>query len=86
MGGDAQPRDLRNSYGDLLRRVQAGETVDIVRDGVAIASLTPPRLPRGASRERLVEIFAGADQIDRESFFADLDAVADAGLRDPYAT
>jgi antitoxin (DNA-binding transcriptional repressor) of toxin-antitoxin stability system len=86
MGGDAQPRDLRNSYGDLLRRVQAGETVDIVRDGVAIASLTPPRLPHGAARERLVEIFAGADQIDREDFLADLDAVADAGLRDPYAT
>ncbi|WP_052669026.1 type II toxin-antitoxin system Phd/YefM family antitoxin [Nitriliruptor alkaliphilus] len=86
MGSEAQPRDLRNNYGDLLRRVQAGETVDIVRDGVAIASLTPPRLPRGASRERLVEVFAGADHIDRDAFFADLDAVSDSSLRDPYAT
>ncbi len=79
-----QPRDLRNHYGDLLRRVQAGETLDIVRDGVPVASLTPPRRPLGTSRARVHEIYAGADPIDRAGFFADVDEGLDPEVADPY--
>jgi uncharacterized protein len=39
------PRDLRNHYGDLLARAEAGESLDVVRDGRVVATLGPPRRP-----------------------------------------
>lgn len=84
----AAPRDLRNNYGDLLARASAGEHVDIVRDGVTIATLGPPRRPRGVSKARLAEAFRGAPRVDREAFFEDMygegPEALDDRLRDPF--
>lgn len=76
------PHDLRDHYGDVLRRVAAGEEVDIVRDGVPVATVVPPRTRRSTTLARLREVFAGAEPIDREQFFADLDRRVDQGLDD----
>lgn len=48
-------RDLRNYGGQILDRVEAGETVLVTRDGKAVAQLTPlpkPRLNSTALLER----------------------------------
>lgn len=79
------PRDLRNHYGDVLRRVTAGEEVDIVRDGVPVATVVPPRTRRPTSLARLREVFADAEPIDQEQFFADLESVVDPGLDDAWS-
>lgn len=66
------PRDLRNHYGDLLARVEAGESLDVVRDGRVVATLGPPRRPAGTPRGRLVEVFRTSEPIDVDRFFEDL--------------
>jgi prevent-host-death family protein len=78
------PRDLRNHYGDVLRRVREGGQVDIVKDGVVVASVVPPRRPEPTTSRRLREVFAGAEPIDRAAFFADLDRAVDAEAGDPW--
>jgi antitoxin (DNA-binding transcriptional repressor) of toxin-antitoxin stability system len=66
------PRDLRNHYGELLARAEAGESVDVVRDGRIVATLGPPRRPAGTPRGRLVDVFRGSESVDVERFFDDL--------------
>lgn len=66
------PRDLRNHYGDLLARAEAGESVDVVRDGRIVATLGPPRQPAGVPRGRLLEVFRESEPIDVKQFFDDL--------------
>ena len=72
-------RDLRNHGGNVLDRVTAGETVTIVRSGLAVAELRP--LPRRAmsagelvARRRLIAA------VDPKRLRDDLDAVVDPGL------
>jgi antitoxin (DNA-binding transcriptional repressor) of toxin-antitoxin stability system len=84
MSEPAAPRDLRNHYGELLRRAQAGEEIEIVRDGVVVALLAPPRPPAATSLERLRQIFGGSVPIDRDRFFDDLDTEVDAALEDVW--
>jgi antitoxin (DNA-binding transcriptional repressor) of toxin-antitoxin stability system len=76
------PRDLRNHYGDLLARAEAGESLDVVRDGRVIATLGPPRRPGGTPRGRLVEVFRASEHIDVERFFDDL--YGEGGLDDAF--
>jgi antitoxin (DNA-binding transcriptional repressor) of toxin-antitoxin stability system len=66
------PRDLRNSYGDLLARAEGGEYVDVVRDGRVIATLGPPRQPAGTSRGRLLDVFRTSEPVDVDRFFDDV--------------
>lgn len=85
MSDPVAPRDLRNHYGDVLRRVAAGEEVDIVRDGGPVATVVPPRTRRPTSLARIHEVFAGAEPIDHERFFSDLDRVVDPSVDDAWA-
>lgn len=80
MSAPVHARDLRNHYGDLLRRVQAGESIDIIKDGTTIATIGPPRLPRGVSGARLREFYARAEPLDEQQFRADLDLAVDQRL------
>jgi prevent-host-death family protein len=38
-------RELRNSSGEVLRQVQAGETIQVTNHGEVVAILTPPERP-----------------------------------------
>lgn len=79
------PRDLRNHYGDLLARAEAGEEIDIVRNGRVVATLGPARRPPGTPRARLIEVFRASEPVDVERFFDDLygDDALDDSFGDP---
>jgi prevent-host-death family protein len=72
-------RELRNRGGDVVDRVQRGETLTVTRDGVPVAELRPvPRVPLTASE--LVERRRGLPRVDPERLRKDLDRTIDPGL------
>lgn len=72
-------RDLRNKGGDVLDRVQRGETVVVTRDGRAIAELRP--LPRPSVRSaKLIERRKRLPHVDPDALRRDIDAVINPSL------
>lgn len=72
-------RDLRNSGGDVLYRVEHGETVVVTRDGRPVAELRP--LPRpSAGPAELIARRRHLPALDPASLRADLDALIEPGL------
>lgn len=72
-------RELRNHGGDVLDRVEAGETITIVRAGRPVAELTPlPR--RGLDPATLLERWRHLPHVDPAALRADIDAVVDPAL------
>lgn len=72
-------RDLRNYGGQILNRVEGGETMTITRDGSPVALLTPFPQPR-LSAVALLEGWKNIPSIDAESLRRDLDRVLDPSL------
>jgi prevent-host-death family protein len=70
-------RQLRNDNGEIMRRVEAGESFIVTRNGVPIGELTPLKRRQFVPTEELLEAFRGAPRIDYEQLRADLDAVVD---------
>lgn len=77
-------RELRNSSGDIMRRLDAGETFIVTRAGKPVGELSPLRRHRFVTADTVVALFHNAPAVDAERFRSDLDAVADAGI-DPRA-
>ena len=73
-------RELRNSSGDIMRRLEAGESFIVTRAGKPVGGLGPVRRRSFVSSHLIVDIFRGAPRIDRDRLRSDLDAVADPGL------
>jgi antitoxin (DNA-binding transcriptional repressor) of toxin-antitoxin stability system len=73
-------RELRNSSGEIMRRLDAGETFIVTRAGKPVGELSPLHRPRFVSADAVVALFHGAPAIDADRFRADLDAVADQGI------
>ncbi len=69
-------RDLRNYGGQILNRVEGGETMTITRDGSPVALLTPFPQPR-LSAAALLESWKKIPRIDAESLQRDIDKVLD---------
>lgn len=61
-----------------MRRVEAGETFIVTRNGVPVAELRPlqPGRQRVVGRQRLDELSQRLQPLDRHRFRRDLDAVA----------
>ncbi len=72
-------RDLRNYGGQILNRVEGGETMTITRDGSPVALLTPFPQPR-LSAAALLESWKNIPRIDADSLRRDLDQVLDSAL------
>lgn len=72
-------RDLRNYGGQILNRVEGGETMTITRDGSPVALLTPFPQPR-LSAVALLESWKNIPSIDADSLRRDLDRVLDPSL------
>ena len=72
-------RELRNHGGDVLHRVERGETVVVTRDGVPVGELRPLPRPR-LSATSLLARWHGVPVLDRAAFRADVDAVLDPTL------
>lgn len=72
-------RELRNSGGDVLYRVEHGETVVVTRDGRPVAELRP--LPRpSAGPAELIARRRNLPTVDPAALRADLDALIEPGL------
>lgn len=72
-------RDLRNHGGDVLTRVEHGESVLVTRDGVPVGELRPIPRPRLRATSLLAR-WRNVPQIDPVAFRADVDAVLDPTL------
>jgi prevent-host-death family protein len=75
-------RELRNHGGEVLARVQAGETLTVTSSGVPVAELRPLPMTRRrfAPTAEIVARLAGGGPIDLQAFRADLDSVTDPYL------
>jgi prevent-host-death family protein len=73
-------RELRNDSGEIMRRLDQGESFIITRNGVPIGKLTPLRRHRFVPAAAAVEIFRAAPAIDANRFRTDLDAWAGQGI------
>ena len=65
-------RELRNESGEIMRRLDEGETFIVTRNGQPVGQLTPLRKRRFATREALLEAFEGAPAIDFQQLRRDL--------------
>jgi prevent-host-death family protein len=72
-------RDLRNHGGDVLARVQHGETLTVTSDGTPVAELRPlPRRSRSAGE--LVARRKSLPPVDVDALRADVDSILDQSL------
>jgi prevent-host-death family protein len=75
-------RELRNESGEIMRRVERGESFTITRNGTPIARVVPLRRRIFVPREEVLAAFATAPVLDQQSFRGDLDSVVDPGSVD----
>ena len=75
-------RELRNDSGEIMRRVERGETFIVTRSGVALAELRPlsPERSPFVSRDEALASALALPPMDAARFRADLDSVVDAAL------
>jgi prevent-host-death family protein len=76
---DVTIRELRNTGGEVVERVIAGEVLTVTRDGLPVALLSPlPKRPITA--EVLLERWRRLPPMDPNSLRHDLDQVFDPSL------
>ncbi|MDX1891668.1 type II toxin-antitoxin system prevent-host-death family antitoxin [Mycolicibacterium sp. 050158] len=72
-------RELRNSGGEVLRRVEHGERIVITRDGTPVAELRP--LPRSsAGPAELIRRRKNLPPVDPDALRRDIDNLIDPSL------
>ena len=69
-------RELRNDSGEIMRRLDEGETFVVTRNGTPVGELTPMRRHRYVSTDAVVAMFRNAPAVDRDRFRSDLDDIA----------
>lgn len=77
MSREITQRELRNDSGEIMRKLDDGETFIVTRNGVPVGELTPLRRHRFVASETAVALFRTAPAIDAARFRTDLDQVAD---------
>jgi prevent-host-death family protein len=80
MAREITQRELRNESGEIMRRLDEGETFIVTRNGVPVGELAPLRRHRFVAAEAAVSLFRAAPQVDYRRFRDDLDAMADQGI------
>jgi prevent-host-death family protein len=73
-------RELRNDSAEVIREVQAGQTIVVTRNGVPVAELRPIAPRRFVPRAAIGEAGRHAPRIDAGCFRADLDALVDPSV------
>jgi len=76
MSREITQRELRNDSGEIMRKLDEGETFIVTRNGVPVGELTPLRRHRFVAAEAAVALFRTAPAVDRRRFRSDLDQVA----------
>ncbi len=77
MSREISQRELRNESGEIMRRLDEGETFVVTRNGVPVGELTPLRRHRFVAAEAAVALFRAAPAVEARRFRADLDQVVD---------
>lgn len=75
MSREITQRELRNDSGEIMRKLDEGETFIVTRNGVPVGELTPLRRHRFVAAEAAVAIFRTAPAVDARRFRSDLDQV-----------
>jgi prevent-host-death family protein len=76
MSREISQRELRNDSGEIMRKLDEGETFIVTRNGVPVGELTPLRRHRFVAAEAAVALFRTAPAVDGRRFRSDLDQVA----------
>ena len=76
MSREISQRELRNDSGDIMRRLDDGETFVVTRNGVPVGELLPLRRHRFVAAETAVAMFRTAPGVDYDRFRTDLDVAA----------
>jgi prevent-host-death family protein len=69
-------RELRNDSGEIMRRLDQGESFIVTRNGVPVGELTPLWRHPFVAAAAVVAIFKNAPAVDPGRFRADVDAWA----------
>lgn len=77
MSREISQRELRNESGEIMRRLDEGESFVVTRNGVPVGELMPLRRHRFVSAEAALALFRAGPRVDYKQLRADLDAVAD---------
>jgi len=75
MSREISQRELRNDSGEIMRKLDEGETFIVTRNGVPVGELTPLRRHRFVVAEAAVALFRTAPAVDGRRFRADVDEV-----------
>jgi prevent-host-death family protein len=82
---EATVQQLASTAAELVRRVRAGEVITITDDGRPVADLVPHHSGAPvANQHDVLRNFASMPPVDPDRLRADLDAVIDPRLDDPY--
>jgi len=73
-------RQLRNSSGEIMRRLDEGESFVVTRNGDPIGELVPLRRRRFVNGPALAAVFRNSPRIDYQRFRADIDANVDQDI------
>jgi prevent-host-death family protein len=76
MSTEITQRELRNSSGEIMRRLDDGESFVVTRNGVPVGELHPLRRRRFVSAETALAAFRGAPPVELDRLRADLDRAA----------
>ena len=76
MSREITQRELRNNSGEIMRKLDEGETFVVTRNGVPVGELTPLRRRRFVAAEAAVALFRTAPAVDATRFRSDVDQVA----------
>lgn len=74
MAREITQRELRNDSGEIMRKLDEGETFIVTRNGVPVGELAPLRRHRFVPAHAALALFQTAPGVDYERFRADLDA------------
>lgn len=77
MDREITQRQLRNESGEVMRRLDAGESFLVTRNGVAVGELIPVRRRRFVGRDTAQAAFSHSPAIDAARFRADVDRLVD---------
>lgn len=73
-------RQLRNQSGEIMRRLDLGESFVVTRNGVPVGELVPLQRRRFVRSEALVAQFRNAPPVDLTRLREDLDRLASQDL------
>lgn len=76
MAKEITQRELRNESGEIMRRLDEGESFVVTRNGVPVGELSPLRRHRFVRADAAVALFRHAPSVDLAKLRSDLDRAA----------